>query len=244
MKKLTGRDLDRAIKTAENNGFFQNLYRIYDTIPKGQCYGCTRCCMESVNTYYIEFLNIYRYLQENQRLRQELEPKILKYFLTEMVSKEHCPFLNEEGMCSIYAYRPLSCRLFGHWTQEEYEENYKNVLSNNIQVMKFFKNKYGLAIPEEIVTYKIDYCKDFEIQKRIRKDQRQKMVDSIFTMESAFFMRGLITEDYIGTGLVPWFVYTIFEKEKAGDLRIQVMKEMFENGCSETLEEAVSKIKL
>ncbi|QEK13286.1 YkgJ family cysteine cluster protein [Crassaminicella thermophila] len=244
MKKLTLKNIDKAIKTAKSNTYFENLYRIYNTIPQGRCLGCTKCCMESVQTHFVEFLNIFDYLRSNRRLYEELYPKIIRYYFLEMVKKEHCPFLDKEGLCSIYQYRPLVCRLFGHVEEEEYEESYKNVLRQNIQNMKLFKNKYKILLPKEVLHYKIDYCRNFEVDKRIDRVRRQNMIDSIFTMESAFFMRGLITEDFIGTGLVSWFVYTAFDMEEAGNLRIQVMKEYLEEGDSKTLSNIIGKQKI
>lgn len=244
MKKINLKNLEKSINTAKSSGYFENLDKIYNTVPQGKCHGCTKCCAESVNTHYVEFLHIFRYFQENRRLYELLIPKILRHYFLEMVEKAACPFLNEEGLCHIYRYRPLVCRLFGHWTEEEYEQNYRLVLASNLQNVKFFKNKYGIDLPEEVVQHKIHYCKDFEVNKRIKEKQRQSMLDSIFTMESAFFMRGLITEDFIGTGLPAWFVYTYFDVEEAGKLRIQIMREYVEHGESETLENVLSKIKM
>lgn len=242
MKKLNPKIINQAIRTAENASYLEKLNKIYSTIPQGKCGGCTKCCMESVHTHFIEFLNIFHYMQENRRLYEMLLPKIIRYYFLELVTKEHCPFLNDQGMCSIYNYRPLVCRLFGHWTQEEYEESYKNVLNENLQNMKLFKNKYKILLPEEVVNYKILYCEDFEVHKKMVKTQRQTMVDNIFTMESAFFMRGLITEEFLDTGLVSWFVYTIFEKEEAGEKRVAVIREYLEGGHSPTLDELLQKV--
>lgn len=242
MKKLNPKTIHQAIRTAENASYFEKLNKIYSTIPQGKCGGCTKCCMESVHTHFVEFLNIFRYMKENRRLYEELLPKIIRYYFLELVTKEHCPFLNDQGMCSIYDYRPLVCRLFGHWTQEEYEESYKNVLSTNLQNMKLFKNKYKILLPAEVVNYKIAYCKDFEVHKKMVKTQRQAMIDNIFTMESAFFMRGLITEEFLDTGLVSWFVYSLFEREEAGEKRVVVIREYLEEGHSQALEGLLQKV--
>ncbi|QZY55446.1 YkgJ family cysteine cluster protein [Crassaminicella profunda] len=244
MKKLYLKNINQAIKIAQNNVYFDRLSKIYDTLPTGRCFGCTKCCMESVHTHFIEFLNIFHYLRENRQLYEKIFPQIIQYYFLEMVKKEHCPFLDEEGRCTIYEVRPLVCRMFGHLTEKEYEESYKNVLHQNIEIMKVFKNKYKIMLPENVVNYKIDYCRNFEVDKQMTKDQRQTLIDQMFTMESAFFMRGLITEDFIDTGLVSWFVYTVFDIEEAGDLRVKIMKEYLESGYSESLEEIMKKIKV
>ncbi|MCT4607093.1 MAG: YkgJ family cysteine cluster protein [Marinisporobacter sp.] len=243
MKKLYLKNINQAIKTAQNNTYFDRLSKIYDTIPRGKCLGCTKCCMESVHTHFIEFLNIFHYLRENRQLYEKLFTKIIRYYFLELVQKEQCPFLDEKGMCTIYEVRPLVCRTFGHLTKGEYEENYKNVLRQNNEVMKVFKNQYKIMLPENVVNYKIDYCRNFEVARKMTKEHRQELIDHIFSMESAFFMRGLITEDFLDTGLVSWFVYTVFDIEEAGALRIKIMKEYLEKGSSESLEENMKKIK-
>lgn len=244
MKKLNLKNIDNGIKTAQKNGYFDDLYRIYETIPQGKCLGCTKCCMESVPTHFIEFLNIFNYIRNERVLYEKLFHKIIEYYFLEMVKKDNCPFLSDEGMCNIYNYRPLVCRVFGHLTEDEYEENYKRVLSQNMQNMKFFKNKYKVLLPKEVINHKIAYCENFEVNKKMSKLQRQTMIDSIFTMESAFFMRGIITEDFLDTGLVSWFVYTAFDIEEAGKLRVQVMREYIEQGESSTLKSIMEKLKI
>ena len=242
MKKLNEKTLIQSAKTARNSGYFERLSKLYGTIPQGKCYECTKCCMESVHTHFVEYLNIWQYLQENRVLLDELLPKIVRYYFLELVEKKHCPFLNSENNCTIYAYRPIVCRLFGHWNQDEYEDSYRNVLKENLQNAKLFKNRYGLILPEDVVNYKIDYCKNFEVHKRIGRPQRQTLADSILTMESGFFMRGLLSEEYMNTGLVSWFVYTVTDMEHAGELRVQIMKEYLNGGCSETLESVLEKL--
>ena len=197
--------------------------------------------MESVHTHYIEFLNIFEYLKKNNELFKELLPRIIKYYFLEMVTKERCPFLNEEGLCLIYDVRPLVCRVFGHWTKEEYKHNYKNTLNENIHIKKIFKNQYKIDLPKEVVEYRIDYCERFQVDQRIETHQRQSMTDAIFTMESRFFMGGLLEESDLNTGLVSWFVNLILDKEKASELRIQIMREYLENQSSEPLDEIITK---
>lgn len=242
MKNLNEKTIIKSLKTAENSGYFQRLNKLYDTIPQGKCRGCTNCCMESVHTHYIEFLNIWQYLQETPHLKRQLWPKIIKYYFLEMVEKDHCPFLLEDSSCSIYLYRPMVCRLFGHWEEEEYEQNYKTVQKENLKSAKTFKNSFDIAIPREVLNYKIEYCRAFEVRKKITKSQRQTLSDSMLTMESAFFMRGLLTEEFLNTGLVSWFVYTIMDMDEAGDLRVSIMREYIENGSSEILDDLLDKI--
>ncbi len=234
--KLYKKNIEKSIRNAEKNRLYEKLNRIYDYIPHGICKSCTKCCRESVNTFYIEFLNIYEFLLNNPEIYNKLLPKIFKYYFLEMIEKMKCPFLDDEGKCYIYEVRPLSCRLFGHWDKAEYENNYKRVLKQNKQNYKYFKNAYGIKIPKEIINNKIEYCNHFESQRKIFKEERQSMIDNVFTIESDFFMKGLITEEFIETSLVSWFIYTAYDMEEAGNLRVKVMREYIKNGESDTLE--------
>ena len=44
------------------------LNKIYESVPSGDCTGCGNCCMESVGINLTEFLNIYDYLSKNDEL--------------------------------------------------------------------------------------------------------------------------------------------------------------------------------
>lgn len=241
--KLLKKNIEKSIRHGEDKEFFKELNKIYDGIESGNCKGCTNCCMESVNTFYIEFLNIYRYLKHRGDLFKKLVPKVIEYYFLELVEKSHCPFLEEDGKCSIYEVRPLTCRLFGHANKKEHEENYKRVLKENKESNRYFKKNYGLEIPKDIVEYKIEYCNEFKVDKRVEKYEKQSMIDNIFMIESSFFMNELISEEFIGTGLVSWFAYIYFDLEEAGNLRLKIMKEYADVGESKTLREILEKMK-
>jgi len=241
--KLLKKNIEKSIKLADEKDFFVKLNKTYGGIPRGTCNGCTNCCMESVTAFYIEFLNIYKYLRQNGNLYQELMPKIIEYYFLELVKKTHCPFLDEKGKCSIYEVRPLTCRLFGHASKKEHEENYSKVLRENRKSSNYFKGAYGLEIPKEIVNHKIEYCKQFEVDKKIKRQERQSLTDNIFVIESNFFMNGLITEEFLGTGLVSWFAYTHFDLDEASEYRLKIIKEYVEYGESPSLEKIIESFK-
>lgn len=227
------------IKIGESNDSFKKLNKIYSRIPDGTCSGCANCCMESVNTFFIEFLNIYNYLNENPELKKALIPKIKKYYFLELVQKMHCPFLNEEKKCSIYSVRPLTCRLFGHWDKQDYLDNKMSVFKTNNNVAIFFKNQYQITLPSEVITYSIPYCNDYKIKKRLKKKQRHQLSDDIFALDIPFLMDNILTDDLIGMNLIQWFIYTLCFEDSIGDLRIKITKEYLENGESKTLNKLI-----
>ena len=63
--------INESFKIMEDNLFDKKLNEIYSSIPSGECDGCGSCCGESVRTHFIEFLNIYKYLKEQNIQRKK-----------------------------------------------------------------------------------------------------------------------------------------------------------------------------
>lgn len=226
--KLEHLNFEKAIQTAAANNFFEKLNKIYESIPKGKCIGCSSCCNESVYVFYTEFLNILHFLNQNESLKAEIFPKILNYYFLEWVEKKQCPFLNKQRKCSIYSVRPLTCRLFGHWEKKDFEENLMLVKKENQRTIEFIKNNYDLDLPREVLLYEIKYCEHYKGAK-FSKHERYKLADDIFALDIYFLSNGMLPEDYINTTLAAWFVYTEYEKEKAGEYKIRLSREYLEN---------------
>lgn len=227
--------IENSILKAKENDAFSQLNTIYSSISDGICSGCTKCCMESVNTFYIEFLNIYCYLNDNEELKNSIMQRLRNYYFLELVKKMPCPFLNEENKCDIYYVRPLTCRLFGHWDRKDFEKNISIVLDENKISSDFIKEKYNLTLPNEVVSFTIPYCESFEVNEKLNEQTRLKLNDDIFGLDILFLMNQMLPEDLIGTNLVSWFIYTQYDKEKAGELRLQIMTEFLKQGKSTIL---------
>ena len=133
MASINNTEIIKSINYAEKNQLFEKLNNIYDTLPKGKCTGCGKCCMESVGINLIEFLNIYNYLQDKDELRKKSIGRIMDYYFMEFMEKKSCPFKDENNMCLIYEVRPLNCRLFGHWKKEDYNKNLKDITEKNTE---------------------------------------------------------------------------------------------------------------
>ncbi|MCT4593751.1 MAG: YkgJ family cysteine cluster protein [Anaeromicrobium sp.] len=207
---LSENTIKKSIELAKNKSYFNKLNEEYEKIHGGKCTGCTNCCAESVHTYYVEFLNIYDYLMKDKDLYNILIPRIKKYYLEELYKNNKCPFLNENNKCYIYEVRPLVCRLFGHYTEDEHEKNYLKVLETNRNIKNYLKEEYDLAIPQEVVNKKISYCGEFSTNKRLSREDRLDIQDNILNMDSKFFIMELIDEDYMNLGLVDWFMYMLY----------------------------------
>ncbi|PAB59967.1 YkgJ family cysteine cluster protein [Anaeromicrobium sediminis] len=207
---LSENTIKKSIELAKEQSYFNKLNEEYKKIDGGKCAGCTNCCAESVHTYYVEFLNIYDYLMKNKDVYDILIPKIKKYYFEELYKNNKCPFLNEKGQCHIYEVRPLVCRLFGHYTEDEHEKNYMNVLETNKSIKKYLKEEYDLTVPEDVVNKKISYCSEFSTDSRLSKEDRLEIQENILNIDSKYFIMELIDEDYMNLGLVDWFMYKLY----------------------------------
>jgi hypothetical protein len=85
--------------------------------------GCGHCCYVSVPITQFEA----RYMGENLGIVPVEQIQTIKHELTEYGSHTPCPFL-ENGECSIYEYRPLTCRMHMNFDADNYwclHENWK-----------------------------------------------------------------------------------------------------------------------
>jgi hypothetical protein len=87
----------------------------------GGCQGCSACCHGMGNSITVDPMDIYRLCGGLKKSFSELMVDKLELNIVDSLilpnlkmagAKEACVFLNEEGRCSIHAFRPGICRLF------------------------------------------------------------------------------------------------------------------------------------
>ncbi len=95
-----------------------NSFNLETTCP-GHCVCCNVSCPQM---NYSEFINIVNeiYNNKNEDKRIDILKKSIKYFFSMKLVKP-CPLLHNKE-CSVYKIRPLSCRLYGQWPEDMYEE--------------------------------------------------------------------------------------------------------------------------
>lgn len=99
------------------------LYGANDLVKAGcnDCVGCSACCRGMGDSIILDPLDVHNLakglgktfeelLEENIALRV-VDGLILPH-LKMVGTEEKCSFLNDEGRCSIHAFRPGFCRLF------------------------------------------------------------------------------------------------------------------------------------
>ncbi len=101
------------------------LYGLNDMVKAGcnDCKGCFECCQGMGQSIVLDPYDIWQIelglnctfaelLQEKGLIELNIEDGLILPDLKMQGSMEKCGFLNEEGRCSIHAFRPGLCRLF------------------------------------------------------------------------------------------------------------------------------------
>lgn len=235
-------NIEKSIKLVnETESLSEGLVNIYEQVPSGDCKGCLRCCTESVNTFFVEYVHILRFLRSNPQVLELHAKKISRFFLLEMVEKMYCPFVREDGKCAIYFNRPLPCRVFGHLEEKDYQYNYEKVLEGNEVLATYYKEKHALILPREIIERKIPYCKDFVSEQKMDIEDRDDLVDLLFSLDSRFLMNECIDFEDVNQSLITWFMKSIVSIEEASELRVKAMT-YFQNEEEEKLEVLINEI--
>lgn len=203
------------------------LYTARDMAKIGcdDCKGCSYCCQEMGESVVLTPFDICELTQHLGRSFDELmEDKIELYMTDGMVlpnlkmsgetkaygSKEVCGFLNEEGRCSIHAFRPGLCRLFPlgrnyEIKQMETEDGIKeikgfqyfivkdscpNLNGTKVKIEKWLETP-NLKKNEEFITKWHYFCKDFqeEMQELLRAGEDEKVKKINLSMLELFYRK-------------------------------------------------------
>ena len=207
-------------------GLIDKLNQVYDSLPSGDCSGCGKCCMESVGINLVEFVNILDYINKDEKLRKKALSKVIDYYFLEYVQKRPCPFKEDDNRCMIYPVRPLNCRLYGHWMENDYNSNLDNVSSKNKEYKDLIKNQYGFDISDKVVNYKIEYCKSFKPENRyLAKNERLDFIDELFTLDSKIFINDMIDIEFKDRGIVEYFIEYLLNDKLAYNIKIRISKD-------------------
>ncbi|SHH35209.1 YkgJ family cysteine cluster protein [Tepidibacter thalassicus] len=225
MPSIKKYDIQRGIDYCIKENLFEDLNELYKSIPDGKCNGCGNCCMESVGASFIEFLNIYNYLNENKNIKNIVMEKILDYYFLEYIQKMSCPFKDENNRCLIYSVRPLNCRIYGHWLKEDYEKNYERIKKENIKFADDMKKNYNIKISDEVLNYKIKYCEYFKPSKGyMSKEKRLNFYDNMVMLDSKLYSQGIVNVNFKDRGVVDYFIESIFYENVSRSIKINISK--------------------
>ncbi len=122
----TGEFKDLEELLAEVDGNFAEVRRKYPREVRCRK-GCTDCCYAPFDLSLVEAIYLGRAFRRlPRRQRREVERRLEKYerdwqtrvpkpatpFLLSTV-RLRCPFLDDKGLCVVYEWRPVTCRIYG-----------------------------------------------------------------------------------------------------------------------------------
>jgi len=191
-----------------------NLYDINDMVKAdcNDCKGCSACCHGMGESIQLDPLDIYNLTVGLNTTFEQLLSGAIELNVVDGVilpnlnmknAKEACYFLDEEGRCSIHAFRPGICRLFPLGRLYE-NHDFKYFL----QVHECMNpNKTKVKIKKWIDTPNLQENKKFiidwhyfidDVQSMIAKiadDELIKKID-LFILQHFFMERYTETEDF------------------------------------------------
>lgn len=197
-----------------DHGHLDQLEILYGKVPTGTCAGCTRCCSESVNMSYVEFLNIHEHFVGDGNLMDhpDFVNRLIRYYLLELVQPMKCPFLNASNLCEIYSVRPLPCRIFGNTTKVAYDFNYKGIKSQNVKVAFQLLQESNLKMPKSVLHKEIGFCEDYVVDERMDKSSVQTLYDQLVNMDGELAFKGLLKPTEFNQNLVGWFIEILLDE--------------------------------
>lgn len=140
------------LKLVEEKKVPRRLSGIYDSIPMNNCKRCTDCCLDTPEVFFIEFINILKYLSDNfsKEEKDKVAQKLVNDELTSLISEDRrCAFLDGNN-CIIYERRPIQCRLPPFHSKQDYEETKAARLKRNTELQRFYCVSHDLKLPEEL----------------------------------------------------------------------------------------------
>ncbi|GAB6109351.1 YkgJ family cysteine cluster protein [Fusibacter bizertensis] len=226
------------INTSSNTSeeYIQLLKPIYHQIPTGTCEGCANCCSESVNVSLIELANIIKngigVLPAIHR--EQLNKRLIAFYLTEWVKSNPCPFLDEDKKCLIYEVRPLPCRIFGTPTEDAYASNYRNIKKQNLTFAKTLYSFEGIKLSADVLAKKIEFCNQFDSESKLTTDEIDALYSQLINLDGKLYFNGVIDEPLINGDLVNWTLEYIIEaaREERKENPVKTTHDRVEQGLS------------
>ena len=229
----------KKIFLSNRNRYKNELEKIYSFVPEGTCSGCGNCCFESVGASYTEAYNIYFHLTDRKLLDDDLLRRMLEYYF-DIYSKRHrCPFLDEKRQCAIYDVRPLNCRIYGHWTKNDYNYNYERLQTENKKTAKSFMENADILIDEKYIDFKIPYCESFK-GEILSKDKRNILYDDIIKIDSDFIAGNGLNLDFKDKGIVEHLLCMIFSENKLEQIHMVYLKNKDRNLLNKKINRMIS----
>ena len=179
--------LEDLLKMMDEEKISRRLEYVYNQIPQTNCGACFKCCFASAQVYPLEFLNILSFLATLPELtRSRLSKKLIEYELLHLTTLKHsCPFLENES-CSIEGQKPILCRLFGFYSEDEHRKMSNASRKHNQELAMFFARNERILLPENVMTHDVEFCAP-NLDKKgdsivINAPERERLFQQIYSL--------------------------------------------------------------
>jgi len=208
------------------DGRFDDLTDLYESLPQGQCPGCGICCYDAVQTSFVEFLWIRRYLKERGGIGEPLKERTRNYVVTELIKVNPCPFLLN-NRCDIYPVRPLTCRLFGFQSRNEQNQRRIKLMKEHKAVQRHYLEVLHARIPQAVIDHVIPFCEAFLPLDKWNIQKSRLVYDRLMALDAPYYIEGAVPERYLARTLVDWLLIDMDEEERVYELREHALKYLY-----------------
>jgi len=222
--------MDKLLSAGEENRLRRRLDYVYKQIPACKCDDNTKACFTTADVYLSEFINIYLYVQKFPVSRQkEIAARSIRYELLSLASLDYkCPFF-EDDACIISEVKPVQCRFFGIYPDDDYQRLKKDSLQHNIALAQYYARTHRLLLPKEVMTYDVDQCREeaesgeYEIMTQIERDL---IYNKIVAINNEVLPDEILDKDeYELNHFTYLYGITRLAEEELRSLRVDVLRE-------------------
>jgi Fe-S-cluster containining protein len=215
-----------ATRRAHKLGLFDALARVYAELPETKCPRCARCCFESPGMFLVEHLRLAKIMAAMPRPRRHaLGNAAWRELLFSWIEPERtCIFLDNARLCTIYAHRPLTCRIFGLFSPADPKQaqiELRLAAEQEARQLRLF----GLEIPEATLGRAIASCCQVETTQGLRpKVDPDAIAERIADIDAELIPREVVMREYCFLSLPDRLGRAAFGDEAVETLRIQVLR--------------------
>jgi len=189
----------------------EKLQKVYtyinlETTCPGHCVCCHIACPQMNYSEFLVILDrIYNHFPKETRLY--ILKKSIKYFFSQSIVKP-CPLLDNKR-CSCYLDRPLSCRIYGLWPEDVYEERVTRFMSVT-----------GMKREEIPLNTQCKYVKRVDDSKPLTKEIIEGLYQALNDIDISVerYTQEQVDKKYNQRTFHDWFVVTVFGEDNIADM--------------------------
>lgn len=221
----------------KGNQMANRVREVYNSFPVTKCLNCGRCCWDTPDITYIEFLYAFDFFINQRHSKDDildLYKRIFRHYMYGPIQEVPCAFLTNDNRCSIHPASPLNCKSWGLQSIDNYKFNLKYADEQNKLCIEYF-NTYNITVPRKKVT---EYCNEVKV---IRYNPRnidkllEKSYNAIKTLDQYF------SPKRFGYTIHNFFLAAFFKETRLPNDRIRQLKK-YQSGDKSAIDSFIESI--